>query len=90
MPVGTTGDCYDRYLMRAEEIRQSVSIIRQCIDQFPEGSYYAEDAKKIFAPQKAKVLTSMEELIQNFMIVTEGPQIPLERSTSKRRIPRVL
>ena len=62
--------------MRAEEIRQSVSIIRQCIDQFPEGSYYAEDAKKIFAPQKAKVLTSMEELIQNFMIVTEGPQIP--------------
>ncbi|MEC7236216.1 MAG: NADH-quinone oxidoreductase subunit D, partial [Verrucomicrobiota bacterium] len=76
VPVGTTGDCYDRYLMRAEEIRQSVSIIRQCIDQFPEGSYYAEDAKKIFAPQKAKVLTSMEELIQNFMIVTEGPQIP--------------
>ena len=76
VPVGTTGDCYDRYLMRVEEIRQSVSIIRQCIDQFPEGSYYAQDAKKIFAPQKAKVLTSMEELIQNFMIVTEGPQIP--------------
>ena len=76
VPVGTTGDCYDRYLMRAEEIRQSVSIIRQVIDQFPDGAYYAEDAKKIFAPPKAKVLTSMEELIQNFMIVTEGPQIP--------------
>jgi NADH-quinone oxidoreductase subunit D len=76
VPVGTNGDCYDRYLMRAEEIRQSVAIIRQCIDRFPEGSYYAEDAKKIFAPQKAKVLSSMEELIQNFMIVTEGPQIP--------------
>ena len=76
VPIGTNGDCYDRYLMRAEEIRQSVGIIRQCIGKFPEGSYYAEDAKKIFAPQKAKVLTSMEELIQNFMIVTEGPQIP--------------
>jgi len=71
VPIGTNGDCYDRYLMRAFEIRQSVEIIRQCIDQFPEGSYYAEDAKNIFAPQKAKVLTSMEELIQNFMIVTE-------------------
>ena len=62
--------------MRAEEVRQSVNIIRQVIGQFPEGTYYAEDAKKIYAPQKSKVLTSMEELIQNFMIVTEGPQIP--------------
>lgn len=76
VPIGTTGDCYDRYLMRAEEIRQSVRIIRQCIERFPEGSYYAEDARKIFAPKKEKILTSMEELIQNFMIVTEGPQIP--------------
>ncbi len=76
VPIGINGDCYDRYLMRAEEIRQSVRIIRQCIEQFPEGPYYAEDAKKIFAPQKAKVLTSMEELIQNFMLVTEGPQMP--------------
>jgi NADH-quinone oxidoreductase subunit D len=76
VPIGTTGDCYDRYLMRAEEIRQSVRIIRQVIDAIPEGPYYAEDAKKIVAPPKAKVLTSMEELIQNFMITTEGPQIP--------------
>jgi hypothetical protein len=42
----------------------------------PDGSWYAEDAKKIFAPPKDKILTSMEELIQNFMIVTEGPQMP--------------
>lgn len=76
VPVGTTGDCYDRYLLRAEEIRQSVRIIRQVIDTIPEGSYYAEDAKRIFSPPKDKVLTSMEELIQNFMITTEGPQIP--------------
>ena len=76
VPVGTKGDCYDRYLMRAEEIRQSVSIVRQVIDKFPDGPHYAQEAKKIFAPPKAKILSSMEELIQNFMIVTEGPQIP--------------
>lgn len=76
VPIGTRGDCYDRYLIRAEEIRQSVRIIRQVINSFPDGPYYAEDAKKIFAPRKAKILTSMEELIQNFMLVTEGPQIP--------------
>jgi NADH-quinone oxidoreductase subunit D len=76
VPIGTTGDCYDRYLLRAEEIRQSVRIVRQVIDTIPDGSYYAEDAKRIFSPPKGKVLTSMEELIQNFMITTEGPQIP--------------
>jgi NADH-quinone oxidoreductase subunit D len=76
VPIGTNGDCYDRWLVRLEEMRQSVRIIRQAIDQLPEGPWYAEDAKKIFAPPKDKVLTSMEELIQNFMIVTEGPQMP--------------
>jgi NADH-quinone oxidoreductase subunit D len=76
VPIGTKGDCYDRYLIRGEELRQSVRIVRQVIDQFPDGAYYAEDAKKIFAPPKSKILTSMEELIQNFMIVTEGPRMP--------------
>lgn len=76
VPVGQKGDCYDRYLCRGEEMRQSISIIRQAIAKFPEGSYYAEDARKIFAPRKAKVMSSMEELINNFMIVTEGPQMP--------------
>jgi NADH-quinone oxidoreductase subunit D len=76
VPVGTSGDCYDRYLVRGEEMRQSVRIIRQVIARFPEGAWHATDARRIFAPPKDKVLTSMEELIQNFMIVTEGPQIP--------------
>jgi NADH-quinone oxidoreductase subunit D len=69
VPVGTTGDCYDRYLVRGEEMRQSVRIIRQAIAKFPGGDWYAKDAKRIFAPPK-------EELIQNFMLVTEGPQMP--------------
>jgi NADH-quinone oxidoreductase subunit D len=76
VPIGTRGDCFDRYLVRLEELRQSVRIVRQAIDKMPEGAWYAEDAKKIFAPPKGKVLSSMEELIQNFMIVTEGPQMP--------------
>ena len=74
--IGTTGDCYDRYLVRAEEMRQSCRIIQQAIAKFPGGPWFATDAKKIFAPPKEKILTSMEELIQNFMIVTEGPQMP--------------
>lgn len=76
VPIGNVGDSYDRYLVRMEEMRQSVRIIRQVIDTMPEGLWYAEDAKKVFAPTKEKILTSMEELIQNFMIVTEGPQMP--------------
>lgn len=76
VPVGSKGDCYDRYLCRGEEMKQSVSIIRQAIAKLPGGSYYAEDARKIFAPRKDKVMSSMEELINNFMIVTEGPQMP--------------
>jgi NADH-quinone oxidoreductase subunit D len=53
-----------------------MGIVRQAIEKLPDGPWYAEDAKKIFAPPKAKVMSSMEELIQNFMIVTEGPQMP--------------
>ena len=76
VPIGTGGDCYDRYLVRGEEMRQSVRIVRQAVEKFPEGPWFAADARKIFAPPKDKILTSMEELIQNFMLVTEGPQMP--------------
>jgi len=76
VPVGSRGDCYDRYLVRGEEMRQSVRILKQAVARFPGGEWYAKDARKIFAPPKDKILTSMEELIQNFMLVTEGPQMP--------------
>ncbi len=76
VPVGSKGDCYDRYLCRGEEMRQSIKIIQQAIAKFPSGDYYAKDAVRIFAPKKDKVMSSMEELINNFMIVTEGPQLP--------------
>ena len=76
VPVGSKGDCYDRYLCRGEEMKQSVRILKQAVKNFPVGDWYAKDARKIFAPPKDKILTSMEELINNFMIVTEGPQMP--------------
>jgi NADH-quinone oxidoreductase subunit D len=76
IPLGSKGDCYDRFLVRMEEVYQSARIIRQAIKNLPDGLWYAEDAKRIYAPRKDKVLTSMEELIQNFMLVTQGPQVP--------------
>jgi NADH-quinone oxidoreductase subunit D len=76
VPVCKTGDSYDRWLIRMEEARESIRIVRQVVDKMPSGLWYNDEAKKIFAPPKEKVLTSMEELIQNFMIVTEGPQMP--------------
>ncbi|HRP04338.1 MAG TPA: NADH dehydrogenase (quinone) subunit D [Opitutaceae bacterium] len=76
VPVGVSGDCYDRYLVRGEEMKQSIRIVKQAVAKFPAGDWYATDAKKIFAPPKATILTKMEELIQNFMLVTEGPQMP--------------
>lgn len=76
VPIGSRGDCHDRWLIRMEEVRQSMRIVYQAIDKMPEGPWFAADAQKIYAPPKDKILTSMEELIQNFMLVTEGPQIP--------------
>ena len=75
VPVGTQGDVYDRYLVRVEEMRQSVRILRQALDTIPEGPVNVDDPK-IFLPPKKKVLTSMEELIHQFMIVTEGFDCP--------------
>jgi NADH-quinone oxidoreductase subunit D len=75
IPVGTEGDVYDRYLVRIEEMRQSISILDQALKAIPEGPVNVDDPK-IFLPVKSKVLTSMEELIHQFMIVTEGFSCP--------------
>ncbi len=71
VPVGTVGDCYDRYLVRLEEMRQSVRIIEQVLDRMPEGPINIVDGKNILPPKPA-VLTKMEELIHHFMVVTGG------------------
>src|SRR5271157_3896342 len=61
VPVGATGDCYDRYLVRMEEMRQSARILHQCLDQLPDGPVRIPDGKTMLPP-KEKVLTRMEEL----------------------------
>ena len=75
VPVGTTGDSYDRYLVRMEEMRQSVRIIHQCLDKMPEGPVNVQDGK-IAMPPKQKVMTRMEELIHHFINVTQGINAP--------------
>jgi NADH-quinone oxidoreductase subunit D len=73
--VGTAGDCYDRYLVRIEEMRQSVKILRQAIEKMPDGPINVDDWKNM-SPPKARVLTKMEELIHHFIVVTEGLKAP--------------
>ena len=75
IPIGSAGDCYDRYLIRIEEMRQSVRILRQVIDKLPIGPINVSDWKNTLPP-KARVLTKMEELIHHFMVVTEGIDAP--------------
>ncbi|HEY2711996.1 MAG TPA: NADH dehydrogenase (quinone) subunit D [Chthoniobacterales bacterium] len=75
VPIGSAGDCYDRYLIRIEEMRQSVRILRQVIDRLPSGPINVGDWKNTLPP-KARVLTKMEELIHHFMVVTEGIDAP--------------
>jgi NADH-quinone oxidoreductase subunit D len=75
VPVGSVGDCYDRYLVRMEELRQSVRILNQAVKKLPAGPIFVHDPKNILPP-KSEVLTSMEELIQQFMIVTQGVDAP--------------
>ncbi|HEY1173430.1 MAG TPA: NADH dehydrogenase (quinone) subunit D [Verrucomicrobiae bacterium] len=75
VPIGSVGDCFDRYLVRMEEMRQSVSIIRQCLDQLPGGPINVPDGKVVLPP-KDKVMTKMEELIHQFMLVTQGQNAP--------------
>jgi NADH-quinone oxidoreductase subunit D len=82
IPVGSVGDCYDRYLVRMEEMRQSMRIIEQCLNKLPGGPNNEGkepvniDDGKITLPSKQKVLSSMEELIHQFMLVTEGVNCP--------------
>ncbi|MDQ2867847.1 MAG: NADH dehydrogenase (quinone) subunit D [Verrucomicrobiota bacterium] len=73
--VGRTGDCYDRYLVRLEEMRQSALILRQVIDKLPSGPINVADWKNMLPP-KARVMTKMEELIHHFIVVTEGLKAP--------------
>lgn len=73
VPIGKNGDVYDRYKCRMEELKQSNRIIKQCIEKMPKGPVMAPDAPKFTLPPKDRVLTDMESLIHQFVLITKGP-----------------
>ena len=75
IPIGNTGDCYARYLVRVEEMRQSCKIIEQCINNMPKGIVLANDAK-MAPPSRKEMKGSMEALIHHFKLYTEGVHLP--------------
>jgi NADH-quinone oxidoreductase subunit D len=75
VPIGKNGDCYDRYVMRMDEMRESVKIMRQCIANMPDGPVSSQDGK-IVPPKRAEMKQSMEALIHHFKLYTEGYHVP--------------
>ena len=87
VPVGTNGDYFDRYLIRIEEMRQSLRIISQCINTIPEGPVKSSDAK-IVTPSRSQVKNSMESLIHHFKLHTEGFSVPSGETYSATEAPK--
>ncbi|MGZ7109071.1 MAG: NADH-quinone oxidoreductase subunit D [Methanobacterium sp.] len=79
IPVGKNGDCYDRYLIRVQEMRESLKIIFQCLNNIPLGFIKSED-KKLVAPSRSHMKSNMESLIHHFKLYTEGYSIPAGES----------
>ena len=75
IPVGKKGDCFDRYLVRIEEMRQSIRIMRQCVERMPDGPVMTQD-HKVTPPRRAEMKRSMEALIHHFKLYTEGFHVP--------------
>lgn len=75
IPIGKHGDCYDRYLVRMEEMRQSLRIIHQCVEQMPGGAVVTSDPR-IAPPKRAEMKRSMEALINHFKLYSEGYHVP--------------
>jgi NADH-quinone oxidoreductase subunit D len=75
IPIGKNGDNYDRYVQRMEEMRESVKIMRQCIEKMPAGPVMSTD-NKVVPPRRGEMKTSMEALIHHFKLYTEGFHVP--------------
>jgi len=75
VPVGTNSDCYDRFMVRVEEVRQSARIMKQCLREIPEGPVASTD-RKVVPPKRAEMKSSMEALIHHFKLYTEGFHVP--------------
>jgi NADH-quinone oxidoreductase subunit D len=73
--VGSYGDCFDRYAIRLNEVRESIRIVHQILDKMPKGDYRVQD-RKVTPPPRARIDESMEALIHHFKIFTEGFKVP--------------
>jgi NADH-quinone oxidoreductase subunit D len=75
IPIGKNGDCWDRYLVRMEEMRQSLRIMKQALDKMPAGAVMVDD-RKVAPPPRREMKASMEALIHHFKLYTEGYHVP--------------
>ncbi len=75
IPIGKNGDCWDRYLVRMEEMRQSLRIVKQALEKMPSGPFVVND-RKVTPPPRAEMKSSMEALIHHFKLYTEGYHVP--------------
>ncbi len=87
IPVGKHGDCYDRYLIRVEEMRQSLRIIHQCLNLMPTGPIKAED-QKLTPPSRKQMKSSMEALIHHFKLFSEGFVVPKSETYTAIEAPK--
>ena len=87
IPVGKNGDCYDRYICRIDEMRESVKIINQCLSIMPKGPIKSPDGK-ITPPPKKEIKESMESLIHHFKLFTEGFRVPIGNIYSSVEAPK--
>lgn len=87
VPSGSNGDCYDRYLIRVSEMRESLKIIEECIEKFPSGSIINND-NKITPPSRASLKSSMEALIHHYKIFTQGTSIPSSETYTASEAPK--
>ncbi|HEY0254778.1 MAG TPA: NADH-quinone oxidoreductase subunit D [Kofleriaceae bacterium] len=79
VPLGTTGDCYDRYLVRLEELKQSISILRQCLAQIPDGPVMSDD-HRVALPAKQATYNTIESMIRHFKHIMDGVRVPAGES----------
>jgi len=75
IPIGTNGDCFERFLVRVEEMRQAIAIIKQCLKKLPDGPSISDDPR-IVPPKRNQMKSSMESLINHFKLFTEGFHVP--------------